>query len=608
MPQALDDSRYHGPAWDNSSEYPSLDSPLFVADLDQIQVLTSQLEDLGRKLGTDAAAVHACQTASLLLQDAVKLLGNVDAFLSCELSVDAKNAAAKVLASRVRALSSRLSQAYNPFELFLKTTTDENAAAYLSTPHTAPERFSLTEDRKLKDFTLSLPEEDLIVALGVDGIAAWATLYENLSGSIRCDVKLPTGAKQMGLAEAASFAQNDDESIRKAAWSAVNTAWEQNEDAVAAGLNSLAGWRQTIYKRRSTKRPLQVLDTPLHQNRLRKETLEAMMGAVHEARSLGHRSLATQAKLLGKQTMAPWDLFAPCPKKAPAAKKPTFAEAITLIETAYNAVHPEMGAFVRMMSDKHWIEGRVGPSKRPGAYCTGFAKSRTPRVYMTYNGGMREVMTLAHELGHGFHAWVMRDMPVVETQAPMTLAETASIFGETVVNNYLLSGELSPLEKLAVCWTRARDVDAFVLNIPSRFEFEKRFYNKRAAGTLNPDDFKALMTDAWRAWYGDSLSEMDPMFWASKLHFSIADLSFYNFPYTFGYLFALGVYAQRERLKDAFFPSYVALLRDSGRMTVEDVAAKHLGADLTKPDFWRQSLSISRRAVEQFEQAAKDVL
>jgi oligoendopeptidase F len=153
---------------------------------------------------------------------------------------------------------------------------------------------------------------------------------------------------------------------------------------------------------------------------------------------------------------------------------------------------------------------------------------------------------------------------------------------------------------LSFAWAQAREVESLLLNIPARFQFEKALYERRQATTLNPGDLKRLMVESWQAWYGEALSEMDPMFWASKLHFSIASLSFYNFPYIFGYLFANGVYAQRRRLGVGFYDAYLALLRDTGRMTAEEVAAKHLGADLTKPDFWRQSLAISRRAVEQF--------
>jgi oligoendopeptidase F len=210
---------------------------------------------------------------------------------------------------------------------------------------------------------------------------------------------------------------------------------------------------------------------------------------------------------------------------------------------------------------------------------------------------------LAHELGHAFHNWVMRDMPHYETFYPMTLAETASIFGETVVGNALLEKAKGPGDRLSFTWTQAREVESLLLNISARFHFEKAFYERRQDQTLNPDDFKKLMTESWSEFYGDSLTEMDPMFWASKLHFSISSLSFYNFPYIFGYLFSLGVYAQRPKLKDKFYDAYVNLLRDTGRMTAEEVAAKHLGADLTKPDFWRASLAESKRSVDQFEAA-----
>ncbi len=602
---AQDDTRYHGPAWDLSSEYTGVEAPQLAQDLDAATALIARLVTLGPQLSaTDGEkAVGTCRQASSLYQDAVKLLQNVETYLSCELSVDARHGAAKASLSRVRQMWSSLKQSYNPFELFLKLTTDELVERYLSADHTAPERFQLMEERKLKEHALSLAEEDLIVALGTDGPEAWGTLYDNLSGTVQCEVN----GKTLGLAEAASLSQNEDESVRKAAFRGINAGWEKHEEAVASILNALSGWRHSVYKKRSAQKPMHFLDMPLHSGKIRRETLDAMMTAIGEAKELGQRSLRAQAKLLGKERLGPWDMFAPCPKKGAGDgwKKPTYAEAIDLIATAYGSVAPEMGEFVRMMAKNNWIEGRVGGSKRPGAYCTGFAKSRTPRVYMTYNGGMREVMTLAHELGHAFHSWVMRDLPVVQTYYPMTLAETASIFGETVVTNYLLGSGLDAAARLNVAWTAARQVDSFVLNIPARYEFEKRFYEQRPQGALAPEDFKKLMAASWETWYGDTLSEMDPMFWANKLHFSIADISFYNFPYTFGYLFSLGVYAQRERLRDKFFPAYVELLRETGRMTAEDVAAKHLGADLTKPDFWRQSLKVSKGSVEQLEAAAK---
>lgn len=616
-------SAFQGPAWDNTSEYAALDAKEIAQDFDRAQALTAELLQVTSKLKPLVAkaerleareiesAVAWAQSAARLFEDAYVLLWNLDTYASCELSVDGRSSEAKGLAAKVRAASSKLAQAYNPVEQFLTLTSEQVVERYLASPRTAPERYHVQRQRLLRDHKLSLAEEELILALSVDGPTAWGTLYDNLSGSIVCTLDVaPPGDKErrtVGLAEAASLSQDSREEVRRAAFKAVQKGWETHEESVAAILNSLSGWRLELYKRRSHKKPLGFLDEPLHKGGLGRATLDAMMDAVVEVREKARHALRLQARLLGKERLAPWDLFAPCPVQGEAGEQTSYDDAVRLISDAFSTVHPDMGAFVRMMSERRWIEGRVGPTKRPGAYCTKFPKSRTPRVYMTYTGGMRELKTLAHELGHAFHNWVMRDQPLPELFYPMTLAETASIFAETVVAEALDAQARDPVARLQVAWGKAREVESFCLNIPTRYRFEKAFYERRQAGPLTPQDLKQLMTESWADWYGDALSEMDPMFWASKLHFSIVGLTFYNFPYTFGYLFALGVYGQRERLGDQFFSRYVDLLRDTGRMTVEEVAAKHLGVDLTKPEFWRSSLKIAVRDVDRLEDAVAAV-
>jgi oligoendopeptidase F len=255
-----------------------------------------------------------------------------------------------------------------------------------------------------------------------------------------------------------------------------------------------------------------------------------------------------------------------------------------------------------MMVDNRWVEGTVGDSKRPGAYCTGFRKSRTPRVYMTYTGGASDVITLAHELGHAYHSWVMRELPESQLGYGMSLAETASTFGETLVRDAMLAEADSLQTRMDVIWEDMTALIAFVLNIPTRFEFEKRFYEARESRPLRPEELNTFMSEAWQNWYGDAISEPDPLFWASKLHFFISGISFYNFPYLFGYLFSLGVYASREKFGDEFFDRYRALLKDTGRMTAEELAARHLDADLTRPEFWQATLEALKPRVDQFEE------
>ena len=362
-----------------------------------------------------------------------------------------------------------------------------------------------------------------------------------------------------------------------------------------------------MVRRRSTgQAPAQAvhfLDAPAHMNKITRTTLESLLDAAAGARPLAQRAARLQARAYGRKTLGPWDERAPAPALASGAgdARIPFADAIALIAQAYAEVDSSMGDFVHMMANKHWIEGTVGPNKRPGAYCTGFAKSRTPRVYMTYTGSTSNVITLAHELGHAYHSWVMRDLPRSQLSYGMSLAETASIFAETLVRDALLARAETPAERLDIAWEELAALVTFVLNIPTRFEFEKRFYEQRAERPLRPAELEALMSDTWSRWYGDTLSEPDSMYWASKLHFHISGLSFYNFPYLFGYLFSLGVYAKREEFGTEFFARFNALLRDTGRMTAEDLAAKHLHVDLRETRFWNDTLATLAPRVDAFE-------
>lgn len=222
---------------------------------------------------------------------------------------------------------------------------------------------------------------------------------------------------------------------------------------------------------------------------------------------------------------------------------------------------------------------------------------------MTWNGAISNVITLAHELGHAWHNWVMKDMELFETYYPSTLAETASIFAETLVRDALFEQAETDAERMQIAWQEAERAAAFLNNIPARFEFEKRLAEGRKEGYLSASELTSMMESSWKQWYGDSISGYDSMFWASKLHFSISGLSFYNYPYLFGYLFSLGVYAQKDKMGSDFKQAYRELLRDTGRMTAEELIRKHLDQDITQQDFWLSSLKIVEGLVERFERS-----
>ncbi|MEN9809533.1 MAG: hypothetical protein RLZZ488_1100 [Pseudomonadota bacterium] len=602
--------KYYGPHWNNSSEYRDIESPDFVED---VELLKKQMAKIAEQAKLFDAEVQRCQQLSqsdielveaasrlrAAADDAFVVGANLGTFVSCLLSVDGGHSKARQMQAVLRQLMTQLGESLTSLELILTQSGESFAQACLARQEFSPHRFAVSQERTWAPFLLGLDAEKLLTRFSVNGPQAWGTLYDNISSSLQCEVQRGGKIEKMGLARAAGGLFSGDREERTACYRAANSAWETQKESCASILNSLAGWRLDNYRTRSANKKLHFLDKPLHANRIKAETLNAMMNVVEESAEVGREALRIKAKEFKLDALAPWDLFAPAP--SPDETLIPFAQAIELIRSAFADVDPQMGEFVDIMTKNGWIEGTVSDSKRPGAYCTRFAKSRAPRVYMTYRGSLEDVGTLAHELGHAFHNWVMRDLPIPETYYPMTLAETASIFAETVVGDVLLRNAVGSGEKRKILWGELGSAEAFLLNIPARFWFEKDFYEKRGERTLTPDEFSALMTQSWTRSYGNTLSEMNPLFWCSKLHFHISGTSFYNFPYTFGYLFALGVYAQREKQQGSFYNNYVNLLRDTGRMTAEELARKHLGVDLGAPEFWRESVKIVARKISEYQ-------
>lgn len=600
------ETQIQGPAWDLSSEYASTDAAELETDLEQVLSLCDAIENLNSKLDGEER-ISSAQEIFKLQQQAAVLLQNSSVYANCLLSVNGRDAEARTLQGRLQSIQKRLGDVSEPLNQFCDLASDAEIDAYLQDPEVAPAAFIVNHSRERRHELLSLNEERLVNGLSQDGIHAWSRLYDSLSGTLECDVLVGNEQERMGLAQAAGLMQKPDDATRRNAWSAINAAWSEHEESCAAAINAISGWRLEMCRKRSTARPVHFLDAPVHMNRISRPTLDSILAAAERYRPLARRAAKLQASAYGKSALGPWDNRAPAPVLNPDAESAIpFGRAIEIIADAYAKVDPSLGEFVHMMVENRWVEGTVGDGKRPGAYCTGFRKSRTPRVYMTYSGGASDVITLAHELGHAYHSWVMRDLPESQLSYGMSLAETASTFGETLVRDAMLQEADSLQTRMDVIWEDMTALIAFVLNIPTRYAFEKRFYEARDERPLRPEELKTFMSEAWTEWYGDAISEPDPMFWASKLHFFISGISFYNFPYLFGYLFSLGVYASREKFGDEFFPRYQALLRDTGRMTAEALAAKHLEVDLTRPEFWCDTLEALEPRVDAFAQVMSE--
>ncbi|EEX92229.1 oligoendopeptidase F [Vibrio orientalis CIP 102891 = ATCC 33934] len=587
------------PSWNLSIAYQHLEDPKIEQDIDLIKQCIEVLVLHVDNCSTVSVMQNAIQTS----EAAGKLLATVNTFAQCHASIDATNTQAKALIGRIAKLNSELSQAFTPYENALTVAPESFITDVLSheSGDVNGQAFQIECTRKIAETKLSVAEEQLLTAMQVDGRDAWGRLYDNITGSLQVTLQDGQGSK-VGFSQAASTLYGTDFEAQEPAWRGIQESMKDNQESFAAILNALAGWRLTEYQKRSKVADVSFLDPSLHDSRIQASTLNAMMETAKANRAVGQKAGHLMARVHGLSQMRPWNHLAGMSSLTDAEPKVyAFDEAIEIIYAAFEKVEPEMASFVTRMVENGWIDAEPTENRRLGAYCTKFAATRTPLVFMTWGGSRSDLLTLAHEIGHAFHNWVMRDMPLCQTRYPMTLAETASIFAENIVRDYLLEQVSSREEKLEMLWEELSSCYALMINIPVRFEFEKRFYEQRSNGELSGPELCNLMSETWSEWYGDSMSEPDPYFWASKLHFSISEVSFYNYPYLFGYLFSIGVYAQRESKGEAFYTDYVNLLRDTGSMMAEEVVAKHLGMDLSSADFWQQSIDRVKAKIDEFE-------
>jgi oligoendopeptidase F len=594
--------------WDNSAFYTDSSDPLIATTIAEVKGAIATLAEscapfaeyiaTAETLPVEQFDERIAQVREIHQQrtEIYKTLGNLRTFISSILSVDSQDADASACKPTLQQLGAEVTQATTALNVFLTRASEDFIQALINDPDLAELRFSIQHSRKLKDQLLSVAEEQLVTGLSVNGLHSWGNLYTELAGTLKCTVD----GTEVGLAKAFNLLSSPDRAIRSEAWHGVKSAWEGRAETVAVILNAINGWRLEETKQRGRQRTLHYLDKSCHQSRIDRATLDALMETTYQNRAIGQRALTAMGKVLDINPMAPWDLFAPPPATQDETVF-TFEAAIALVANAFRQLTPEMGDFAVMMAEKGWIDAQPTPNRSTGAYCTGFSEPRQPRIFMTFEGSMNNVLTLAHELGHAWHNWVMRDLPRYETYYSMTLAETASIFAETLVRDALLDQARTREEKRAIAWEDGSAAVTFLLNIPARFTFEQKLVEARQQGFVIADNLKGMMRDSWQHWYEDSLASYDEMFWASKLHFSISQLGFYNYPYLFGYLFSLGIYAQRERYGEAFNELYTTLLRDTGTRTAEDLVQQHLQQDIRQPEFWQASLDIVDRAVGQLE-------
>ncbi len=587
--------------WDLASYFPAFDGPemrRFKAGLrDDLDTL---LADASRTADLHPGNLEAWERIVLSFEDAVTRLRHLGSYVSCMTSADANNEDFAAEEGALSLLDAQMSKILVEIQRGFKTPTDEIFDAFTSRPALRDACYRISRIREQSRHTMSTEEEHLASDLGVDGIEAWGRLYDRISGKLTFEMTYPDGRReQVPMSQRRALMEHPDRRVRRAAFEGGNAAWASIETVPAAALNAIGGTRLTLYRHRGMDH---YLDKALFQAAISRETLDAMFEAVFAEIDVARSILACKARLMGGETLGWYDLSAPLTVQD--QDEPSWEDATALVRRSFAAGYPALADYAAEAYERQWIDWSPRPGKRPGAFCTGSPLTKESRVYMTYNDSMGDVLTLAHELGHAFHGHLMREERTLNRAYPMTLAESASTFGEMLLMRGLLEEPGVSTETRAFLLNlEASDGATYLLDIPVRFEFEKAFHEERADGEVSVSRLKELMVETQRRLLGDVLDPEggDPYFWASKLHFYITDTTFYNFPYTFGYLLSRGLFAQYEKEGPDFLPKYEQYLKRTGSDTAENVVRRTVGLELTDPAFWSDAIRGLAGVLDQLE-------
>jgi len=603
------------PRWDLSSVYPSFDSEEYAAAKARMAALSSEFL---AHLESRAGDLGAWLAAALELEESCgSLHETLAAYAYARFSTDTGDPRALAEINVVEELGLPLNRAEVLFRNALAARRTE-VEALLGDPRFEDFAFHLREELFWQAKQMPPELEDLAADLQRSGGDAWGRLQESITSSASApwppsksapagssgSAAGPGSAGRKTLVELRNLAYDPDRSVREEAYRAELGLCESLKIPGAAALNGVKGFSISLNSRRGWETSL---DKSAAQARVDRGALDALILALEESLPDWRRYLRAKARLLGIERCAFYDLFAPLPPAPGAPSSPSFSfgEARAFIVERLAAFDPGMGAFASRAFASSWIDAQPRPGKVGGAYCIDFPGAAASRILCNFDGSFNAVVTLAHELGHAWHSDLLRGQRYACSQYPMTLAETASIFSETLVYEAELAA--APEQSRArLLEQRLQDVCQVIVDILSRFYFERCVFERRQAAELSPEELCELMLDAQRRSYGDGLDGdlLHPYMWLVKSHYYSTDLAFYNFPYAFGQLFASALYARSEAEGPSFAGAYRRILESTGKMSAVALAAAS-GFDIRKPDFWRDGLGLFARRIAELEAMAE---
>lgn len=521
-------------------------------------------------------------------------LSQANSFVTCLLSQDSRDQDAATLRGKIVIFESDFKNELSKVQAVIANIKQEIWGRLIEAKELADYKFILTEWRENTSKHLLDDEQSLIADLMVDGYHSWGHFYNALVNSMKVNVEVDGNEKQLSIGQAINLRSHPDEKVRYEAHQALEEIYEEKEEIFAKILNHIAGFRIQIYQH---SRIENVLEIPLKENRITEKTMNAMWSVIKKYKKPFSNYLKRKAELTGNHSMKAYNFWAPITNNSP---KIQYDEAVTLITNHFSQFGSELEAFAKHAFNEGWIEAEDRDNKSAFPFCASFPLTGESRIFMTFGGTFLNVLTLVHELGHAFHNYAMKSVDGLNKQYPMSIAETASTFAEMVIFDAAMEKAQSKEEKLLLLDEKLKRSVMNFMNIHSRFLFEQRFYEERKKGLVSSKRLNQLMNESIQEAYNGSLDEPSTYSWVWTPHYYITHSPFYNFPYTFGYLFALGIFAKAKEKGREFEKDYLNLLRDSGSMTVEDLVLKHLGEDITSKDFWEKGMEICIKDAEEF--------
>jgi len=589
--------------WDFSNIYKSMESKDFLDDWKKLENLLSGAEkffaekgisktDKPIKAGPKLADIvsHAIEIFNL----AHILFGTLNAFIHSYYSTDSYDKAAAKKMSELEKLSVKFSDLDTAFCGFIGSIGKDLQKIIKLDKILLEHEFVLNETCDESKYLMSEAEERLASELSLSGGRAFSKLQGIVSSQLKTPVTIKGETSIMPIAKVRNLAYEADEAVRKSGYEAELAAWESVREIMAASMNGVKGHNITLNAKRKRE---DALHSAIDMNRIDRKTLETMLSVIKASFPVFRKYLKKKAERLGPRSLAWWNLFAPSGKME---KRYSYDEACDIIVENFGAFSKELGDFARNAFEKKWIDVYPRDGKRGGAFCMKVPKVEESRILCNFDGSFEQVLTIAHELGHAYHNECLKGLTAMQKSTPMTLAETASIFCETIIINAALE-RASKEEKLAILETQLMSECQVVVDIYSRFLFEKKVFERRESSELSADELCEIMLDAQKETYGDGLDKkhLHKYMWALKPHYYSPGRAFYNFPYAFGQLFAIGLYKIFETEGVKFVPKYKELLRSTGLNRAAELTAK-FGIDIQKPKFWKDSLKIVEEQVDEY--------